>query len=591
MTGQAAAVIDGKYQVVRELAREGHVTLSEVRAGEGVTRRVAWFDVASPASRQGFHAYRAALRAVSPAGLTDVVARPGAYYAVWQPVTGTPLAEFAAQPGMKHEETVQAVRALAARLAEHGYTLPDADVLVDGREVRVAYLRPAPEGRTPEEAARLNAAALAPLNGGRVRRRREPGAWLAFVPGLLLLGGAAYLGAQAAQVYLNPPVREVAAVTGKAAQGAAKTLAAAGFQVRTVEGDSPGLPIGAVIRQEPAGGTNLPVGRQVTLTVNNPPSVTVPKLEELTVDQARASLRDNSLSLGGVIRVDGTLTKTPEGRVIAQVPEAGADLQRGQPVGLMVSTGVRAKQTYLANLSGMTYTAARDHARVAGLVVNRVIQQPSDAPENTVLEQTPAPYVQVPVGSPVTLTVAVARYSPPSQPAGSLPLPPPPPTAEPESAEPESGAPERTEQPGTDATGQGDTGQGNTGQTDTGPTDTVQPDTVQPETPVAPPEAPAATPEDTAPPATPEQVPTTPEDTSASDVNTRTVNFRYEFPRDLPGGTYTIAVRDADGEREVYGPTDSSQFAGSVAEGPVPVRGDTAFIIRRDGNEYATVTP
>ncbi|EYB67815.1 protein PASTA domain-containing protein [Deinococcus phoenicis] len=572
MTGQAAAVIDGKYQVVRELAREGHVTLSEVRAGEGVTRRVAWFDVASPAARQGFHAYRAALRAINPAGLTDVVARPGAYYAVWQPVTGTPLPEVA-QP-LKQEETVQAVQALAARLAEHGYALSDADVVVEGRDVRVAYLRPAPEGRTPEEVARLNAEALAPLTGGRVRRRRQrqPGAWLTFVPGLLFLGGAVYLGAQAGQVYLNPPVREVLAVTGQPAPDAAQKLTAAGFQVVYAKGDVAGVPVGAVIRQDPAAGTTLPVGRLVTLTVNNPPSLTVPRLEELTVDQARAALRDSALALGKVVRVDGSLTKTPEGRVIAQVPEAGANLQRGQPVQLMVSSGVRGKETWLANLSGLTYEAAREHARIAGLVVTRVIQQPSDAPENTVLEQTPAPYVRVAVGSPVTLTVAAARYSPPSQPAGSLPLPPPYVPPLPEQGNPEQNNPDQSN-PAQGAPDQNSSGQGGSGSA---------------ETPVAPPTAPEGTP-DQAPaiPATPPEAPAT----SAQGAAARSVHFRYAFSGDLPAGSYTITVRDASGEREVQAATDSSQLAGATAEGDLTVRGDAVFIIRQNGNEFATVTP
>ncbi|GAA5532305.1 PASTA domain-containing protein [Deinococcus aluminii] len=564
MTGQAA-VIDGKYQVVRELAREGHVTLSEVRAGEGVTRRVAWFDVTSPPARQGFHAYRAALRAISPAGLTDVVARPGAYYAVWQPVAGTPLSEVAAQP-KKQEETVQAVQALAARLAEHGYALPDADVVVDGRDVRVAYLRPAPEGRTPEEVARLNAAALAPFTGVPVKRRRQPGAWLTFVPGLFFLGGAVYLGMQATQVYLNPPVHEVLAVTGQPAPQAAQKLTAAGFQVDYAKGDATGLPIGAVIRQDPAAGTNLPVGRLVTLTVNNPPSLSVPKLEELTVDQARGALRDSALSLGNIIRADGTLTKTPEGRVIAQVPEAGANLQRGQPVQLMVSTGVRGKETWIADLTGLTFEAAREHARIAGLVVNRVIQQPSDAPENTVLEQKPAPYVRVPVGSPVTLTVAAARYSAPSRPAGSLPLPPPPPGQTP----PDEQAP--ADQNGTDQNGAGQGG-------------TEPP--AAPATPATPPEG------TTAPPTTPQDIPATPASGAATtpEAASRSVHFRYAFPSDLPAGSYTIVVRDADGEREVQGATDSAQLAGAVAEGDVLVRGDALFVIRQNGNEYATVTP
>lgn len=560
MTGQAA-VIDGKYQVVRELAREGHVTLSEVRAGEGVTRRVAWFNVNSPASRQGFYAYRAALRAIAPAGLTDVVARPGAYYAVWQPVTGLPLAEVAAQP-IQQEETIQAVHALAARLAEHGYALPDADVVVDGHDVRVAYLRPAPEGRTPEEVARLNAAALAPFTRGRVKRRRQPGAWLTFVPGLLFLGGAVYLGMQALQIYLNPPVHEVLAVTGQPAPQAAQRLTAAGFQVEYAKGEAAGVPIGAVIRQDPAAGTSLPVGRLVTLTVNSPPSLSVPKLEELTLDQARAALRDSALTLGKVLRVDGSLTKTPEGRVIAQMPEAGADLQRGQPVQLLVSSGVRGRETWLANLTGMSYQAARKNAQVAGLVVTRVIQQPSDAPENTVLDQTPAPYVRVPVGSPVTLTVAVARYAPPSQPAGSLPLPPPSTPSLPSSSDPNSSL-------------LGGTGQNATGQEGTGELLPEQPATV---------------------PAAPESVPGQTSDTSGAGVSAtvptaRSVHFRYAFPADLPAGTYTISVQDADGEREIQGATDSTQLAGAVAEGDPVVRGDATFIIRRNGEEYATVKP
>ena len=560
MTGQAA-VIDGKYQVVRELAREGHVTLSEVRAGEGVTRRVAWFNVNSPASRQGFYAYRAALRAIAPAGLTDVVARPGAYYAVWQPVTGLPLAEVAAQP-IQQEETIQAVHALAARLAEHGYALPDADVVVDGHDVRVAYLRPAPEGRTPEEVARLNAAALAPFTRGRVKRRRQPGAWLTFVPGLLFLGGAVYLGMQALQIYLNPPVHEVLAVTGQPAPQAAQRLTAAGFQVEYAKGEAAGVPIGAVIRQDPAAGTSLPVGRLVTLTVNSPPSLSVPKLEELTLDQARAALRDSALTLGKVLRVDGSLTKTPEGRVIAQMPEAGADLQRGQPVQLLVSSGVRGRETWLANLMGMSYQAARKNAQVAGLVVTRVIQQPSDAPENTVLDQTPAPYVRVPVGSPVTLTVAVARYAPPSQPAGSLPLPPPSTPSLPSGSDPNSSL-------------LGGTGQNATGQEGTGELLPEQPATV---------------------PAAPESVPGQTSDTSGAGVSAtvptaRSVHFRYAFPADLPAGTYTISVQDADGEREIQGATDSTQLAGAVAEGDPVVRGDATFIIRRNGEEYATVKP
>ncbi|THF69377.1 PASTA domain-containing protein [Deinococcus sp. Arct2-2] len=561
-------VIDGKYEVVREVSREGNVTVSEVRAGEGVTRRVAWFDVTTPADRQGFHAYRTALRAVQPAGLTDVVARPGAYYAVWQPVAGMPLADLLAQP-KKQEETVEALRELTANLAENGFALSDADVVLDGLEPRVAYLRPAPPTRTPEEVIALNQTTLAPLLGGKIKRKRQPGAWLTFIPGLLFLGGAGYLGAQAAQVYLNPPVREVSAVTGQNAQTAATALAKAGFQVEYTDGESAGLPVGAVIRQDPAAGTNLPVGRQVVLTVNNPPPLTVPRLEELTPDQARAALRDLSLVLGKVVKVDGSLTNTPEGRIIAQLPEPGSTMQRGQAVQIMVSTGVQGKETWIADLTGMTYAQAREHARAAGLVVTKVSQQASDRTENTVLEQTPAPYVRVSVGSPVTLTVATARYTAPSLPAGSLPLPPPyvPPVPVQPEVQPETPVPEPA-QPD--------------------PTPEVVPDPVPEVTPDP------ATPD--AEPVTPDSIPATPAtDPATPDANapaSRNINFKYLFPADLPAGSYTIVVRDLDGEREILSATDSGQLAEATAtKTDLAVRGDTVFIIRRDGQDYATVTP
>ena len=551
MTGQVGRmkVIDGKYEVLRELSAGGMVTLSEVRAAEGVTRRVAWFAVSTPADRQVFHAYRTALRALEPAGLTDVVARPGAYYAVWKPVAGQPLAATLEQK-VRPQETVDAVQALAARLAEQGYALADAEVVVEDQAAQVAYLTPLNAPRTPEDIAARNAQTLAPLQKGRVRPRREPGAWLTFVPGLLLLGGAVYLGSQAVNIYLNPPVRDVVSVTGQEAKVAARALTDAGFRVEYTQGQAGGRAIGSIIRQDPAGGTKLPMGRLVTLTVNNPPAIEVPRLEEMNLDQARDALKDRNMLIGKVLKVDGTLSNTAEGRVIAQLPEAGSSAQRGQAVQLLISTGVSGKETWLPNLTGLTYEQARAHARAAGLVVTSVERQPSDKAENSVLEQTPAPYVRVTVGSPVKLTIASARYSAPSRPAGDLPLPP----------------------------------------------AYVPPVPVEPEAPAEPvtPEPTAPTPDST--PVTPDSVPALPEapatpEIPPSNAATRTVTFEYVFPADLPDGNYAILVRDADGERVVRSAAPADTLANQRASGDIPVRGDAVFIIRRDGVDYATVTP
>lgn len=555
--------IDGKYRVLRELAQDGHVRLFEVQAAEGVTRQVAWFDVVSPADRQQFHAYRTALRSINPAGLTDVVARPGAYYAVWQPVTGTPLQEVAAQP-TKRQETIDAVEALGRKLADSGFALTDADVVLHGDQPEVAYLRPVP-ARTPEEIAALNAGVLSGLRGGQVKQKRErrPGAWLGwltFVPGLLFLGGAGWLGAKAAQIYLNPPVGEVASVISRPAQEAAKALTSKGFRVEYTYGESGTLPVGAVIRQEPEGGTNLPIGRQVILTVNKPTPLIVPKLEDMTLQQAEGPLKDSALKLGKVIKVDGTVSKTPEGRIVAQIPPAGASTQRNQPVQVMVSTGVRGEETFIIDLRGLTFDQAREWARAAGLVVTDVTRQPSDKAENTVLSQEPAPWATVAVGSKVKLVIASVKYTPPSTPAEPLPIPPPyvpPPPPEPvtpPSQTPAQTVPQTQGQPST-------------------PTPSPMPEQTAPDTGTT---APQTTPaQDTPPPA----VDTTP----------RQVNLRYTFPADLPAGTYSITVQDASGEREIMPGVGAEQVAGRLAQAPLTVQGNAVFIIRRNGAEYTRV--
>ncbi|GGM45405.1 PASTA domain-containing protein [Deinococcus arenae] len=542
-------VIDGKYEVLREVSVQGPVTLSEVRAAEGVTRQVAWFNVATPADRQAFHAYRTALRALAPAGLTDVVARPGAFYAVWQPVTGQPLEAALAHKGVS-QDLVEHVQALAASLAEHGYALEDAQVLVEGTEPRVAYLTPLGAARTPEDIAARNAVTLAPLKGARVKRRREPGAWLTFIPGLLLLGGATYVGAQAVQIYLNPPVKPVSNVVGQAAKQAAQELTSEGFRVEYVKGQAAGRAVGSIIRQDPAANSNLPVGRLVTLTVNNPPAIEVPRLEEMTPDQARDALKGNAMTVGKIVKVDGTLTSTPEGRVVAQLPEAGSTAQQGQAVQLMVSTGITGKKTWLPILAGMQYEDAVKAIRAAGLVVTKVSPQPSDKKEGTVLDQTPRPYATVTTGSPVTLTVAAPRYSAPSRPAGSLPLPPPvqeqapEPAPQPEPATPEPVTPEPS---GVDSAAGGSE------------------------------EIPA--------------VPVTDATPQVAGPAPRSVSLSYTFPTDLPEGTYTLVVRDASGERPLNLNTEAAALAGKQISTTATVTGDAVFVIRRDGQDFAQVTP
>lgn len=421
--------IDGKYRVLREVSRNGQLTDYEVEEGNE-SRLLGWYTVNTSKERQLFQAYRTTLRILQPDNLLDVVIRPGAYYSLWKMPTGNTLSAFSEQ-ATKQQISIDAVHTLAAAMAEEGYALDDGEIRFNSAgQPSLTYLRPT-AARTPEEIARLNEPVLLALGKGKIRPRslpkspRRSGGWMAVVPGILLWLGAGYLGAKATQIYLNPPVGTVANVVGKNARAAAKLLTQNGFEVDYSYGESTSLEVGAVIRQDPSGGGSLPLGRHVMLTVNNPAPLNVPKLEDLTIEQTRAPLKENALQLSKVFKVDGSLTGTPEGRIIAQIPPAGSSIQRGQPVLVLVSSGVRKKQTWIPDLSGLTYEQAREHARAAGLVVTNVKTEASDRLENTVLRQEPKPFVRVDLGSAVKLVVAAARFTPPAEEVSPVPIPPP----------------------------------------------------------------------------------------------------------------------------------------------------------------------
>lgn len=533
------ARIDGKYEVIEQLGvgTGSGQTLYTVQAApkpgqteaDPTVLRLTWFEVAGPEERNTFHRYRAALKALAPAGLSDVVARPGAYYAVWHPVTGQPLEAFAAQ-NVKNEAALSNLRALSDKLAAQGYALQDAEVVMDGNTPKVAYLQAAQ--RTPQEIRDLNAARLPALLQGRVRRQRPRLSVWSWLPGLACLAGAAYLGAQATQIYLNPAIKDVPNVVGQAGAQAAKTLTSRGFRVQYVEGDSRQTTLGHVIAQDPVSGSNLHLGRLVTLTVNNPPALKVPRMENLTVDQAKAVLNDNSLKLGSVAPVDGTLTSVPKGKIVAQLPPAGSSIRRGQEVRLLVSSGVSVQQTWLPDLRGLPFEDARALVKRAGLVVHTINREESEKAEGTVLRQNPAAYAKTDIGSPVTLVVAKARYQPPVQAVTPLPVPPPPPPPEPVTT------------PGTEVDPTGTTGETQT-----------QPN-------------------------------------QAGNSTSQVVPMVYTFPADIPAGKVEIMVRDDDGERTILPATDTGSLAGATAQrDDVRVRGNYVFIVRLNGSDYATFGP
>ena len=101
------------------------------------------------------------------------------------------------------------------------------------------------------------------------------------------------------------------------------------------------VPEGEIIRQEPAAGTELPLGSTVTIVVSRgsqpgDETVSVPDISGMSVAEALAALDD--LGLNGAEAQEYSDT-VPEGEIIRMEPAAGTELPLGSTVTIVVSRG------------------------------------------------------------------------------------------------------------------------------------------------------------------------------------------------------------------------------------------------------------
>ncbi|MEM6818361.1 MAG: PASTA domain-containing protein [Pseudomonadota bacterium] len=194
-------------------------------------------------------------------------------------------------------------------------------------------------------------------------------------------------------------------VTGLSEADAGTTLVGARLVVGNVTTqEDVNVPAGAVISQNPAGGTVVNPGTAVDLVVSlGPPTTVTPGVIGLMQVAAEQAIIDAEL-------IVGTVTQQPSntiaaGVVISQSPAAGAVLVVGSPVDLVVSSGP--PQATVPNVIGLTEAAAGTALNNAGLVTGNVTQQSSaSVPAGQVISQNPAAGLQVNAGSAVDLVVS-----------------------------------------------------------------------------------------------------------------------------------------------------------------------------------------
>jgi serine/threonine-protein kinase len=156
-----------------------------------------------------------------------------------------------------------------------------------------------------------------------------------------------------------------------------------------------------VIRQSVRPDEQAPQGSEIDLVVSKGPApVPVPKVVGLSVDEATDAL----VAQGFHVAVQDEFSdRVPRGRVMAQQPSRGTDLQPGETVTIVVSLGP--EEFAVPNFVDRGRDAAVAAIRDLGLVPE-VIELPGAVGELTVATQLPIAGTMVRVGTTITIYVA-----------------------------------------------------------------------------------------------------------------------------------------------------------------------------------------
>ncbi len=168
--------------------------------------------------------------------------------------------------------------------------------------------------------------------------------WLLGLLGIALLGTIGFLGAQVLGGFgpgsspTPAPGFALRDYRNQTFTAANLDLRQKGLGVTRADEASADIEQGRVISTDPAAGTTVRDGETVTVHVSTgPPQTSVPRVEGLTLDLARQSIRDAHLGDGGV-RYEFSAT-APAATVIRADPPEGTSVTENTPVDLVLSQG------------------------------------------------------------------------------------------------------------------------------------------------------------------------------------------------------------------------------------------------------------
>jgi serine/threonine-protein kinase len=220
---------------------------------------------------------------------------------------------------------------------------------------------------------------------------------LAMVLVLLVIGGGIL-----AYFLTRPEKVNVPDVVGQQLASATAVLRNEGFEV-SIDRVTSDAPKDRVLREDPQPSSEVDKGSTISLTVSDGPGQsTIPLVEGQTRSAAARRLRE----AGFRVRFDERASDTiPEGRVVATLPDAGAQIDKGSVVTVYVSTGP--KKLKVPAVTGQSQESATAELVAVGFEVDVKEKESEDADPGTVISQDPDAGSELQKGEQVTITVAV----------------------------------------------------------------------------------------------------------------------------------------------------------------------------------------
>jgi serine/threonine-protein kinase len=205
-------------------------------------------------------------------------------------------------------------------------------------------------------------------------------------------------------VSAGPGSGEVPRTAGLTAAEATKKLEEAGFEVLVQRINSSSVEEGLVAYSNPRGGQTATNGSTIMLFVSRGPKLTkVPVLVGAQREVAVQRLSGRGLTASVSEEEDAA----PAGQVISQSPSAGAEVEPGSTVAIVVSSGEEEEEAAKApNVIGQERREAVEAIRAAGLQP-AVEEEETEVPSQVgrVTDQFPPPGSELEPGAVVTITV------------------------------------------------------------------------------------------------------------------------------------------------------------------------------------------